>query len=82
MVGLERGSLHTELKLKYSTCRLFSSMADLNLRQVRVIEMRFCEMSDWLGVVSYWFVAVSEWFGVVNWWFGVFPRTPVRLLVS
>ena len=52
MVGLERGSLHTELKLKYSTCRLFSSMAALNLRQVRVIDMRFCVVSDWFGVVS------------------------------
>ena len=52
MVGLERGSLHTELKLKYSTCRLFSSMADLNPRQVRVIDMRFCVVSGWFGVVS------------------------------
>ena len=45
---IERGSLHTELKLKYSTCRLFSSMADLNLRQVCVIDMRLKLRGVWL----------------------------------
>ena len=35
-----------------STYRLFSSIADLNLRQVLVIDMRFCLVSDWFGVVN------------------------------
>ena len=52
MVCLERGSLHTELKLKYCTCRLFSTMADLNLSEVRVIDIRFFVVSDWFGLVS------------------------------